>query len=267
MEHERGEYVNQARRAAGLSQRELSRRTGVPQSAIARIERGQQVPRADTLEKLLKACGFELRLGPARGGGVDLSQIDEWLALSARGASRTSAPATAGSLERIRSARPGVTRRSIRPARFRALNRYGVRYVVIGGLAERVPRGRDRHQRHRHLLRAHAGEHGPSGPRHSRSSMPRCGWPAWTRSCRSSSTGAPLAAGDSFTFRTDAGDLDVLGTPSGTGGFRDLDAGATSYDLGDGLHRPRRQPRRPHPDEGGRPAGRRTRPTSTSSRH
>lgn len=44
-----------------------------------------------------------------------------------------------------------------------------------------------------------------------------------------------LAAGDSFTFTTDAGDLDVLGTPSGSGGFRDLDAGATTYELGEGL--------------------------------
>jgi transcriptional regulator with XRE-family HTH domain len=69
-------YVNQARRAAGLSQRELSRRTGVPQSAIARIERGLQVPRADTLEKLLTACGFELRLGPVRGGGVDQREVN-----------------------------------------------------------------------------------------------------------------------------------------------------------------------------------------------
>jgi hypothetical protein len=47
--------------------------------------------------------------------------------------------------------------------------------------------------------------------------------------------GRTIAAGDSFTFRSDAGAIDVLGTPSGTGGFRDLDAGATSYDLGDGL--------------------------------
>lgn len=47
--------------------------------------------------------------------------------------------------------------------------------------------------------------------------------------------GRTLAAGDCFTFRSDAGALDVLGTPSGTGGFRDLDAGATSYDLGEGL--------------------------------
>ena len=47
--------------------------------------------------------------------------------------------------------------------------------------------------------------------------------------------GRTLAAGDSFTFETDAGDVDLLGTPPGTAGFRDLDAGATAYDLGDGL--------------------------------
>lgn len=47
--------------------------------------------------------------------------------------------------------------------------------------------------------------------------------------------GRTLAAGDSFTFRTDIGNIDVLATPSGTGGFRDLDVDATAYDLGDGL--------------------------------
>jgi len=98
-------YVNQARRAAGFSQRELSRRAGVPQSAIARIERGQQVPRADTLERLLKACGFELRLGPVRGGGVDKSQLDEWLAFSP--AERLERATGYGRmLDRIRAARP-----------------------------------------------------------------------------------------------------------------------------------------------------------------
>ena len=47
--------------------------------------------------------------------------------------------------------------------------------------------------------------------------------------------GRTISAGDSFTFLTDAGPVDVVGTPSGTGGFRDLDADATGYDLGDGL--------------------------------
>lgn len=97
--------VNQARRAAGLSQRELSRRTGVPQAAIARIERGLQVPRADTLERLLKACGFELRLGPVRGGGVDRGQLREWIELSPP--ERLERATGYGRLiNRIRSARP-----------------------------------------------------------------------------------------------------------------------------------------------------------------
>jgi hypothetical protein len=37
-----------------------------------------------------------------------------------------------------------------------------------------------------------------------------------------------LALGDSFTFTTMGGRLDVLATPSGTSGFRDLEAGATA---------------------------------------
>ena len=47
--------------------------------------------------------------------------------------------------------------------------------------------------------------------------------------------GRTIAAGDSFTFHSEAGPIDILGTPSGTGGFRDLDADATTYDLGEGL--------------------------------
>jgi hypothetical protein len=43
-----------------------------------------------------------------------------------------------------------------------------------------------------------------------------------------------LRAGDHFTFWTSAGPLDCLGTPTGTDGFADLDASATSEDL-DGL--------------------------------
>jgi hypothetical protein len=43
-----------------------------------------------------------------------------------------------------------------------------------------------------------------------------------------------LAAGDSFTFRSDVGDLDCLGTPTGTGGYDDLKASAERVDV-DGL--------------------------------
>ena len=70
------EWVWGARRGAGLSQRQLAKRSGVPQPTIARIERGQQIPRVDTLMRLLDACDFELRLGPKRGRDVDVSLIE-----------------------------------------------------------------------------------------------------------------------------------------------------------------------------------------------
>src|SRR5687768_9278697 len=43
-----------------------------------------------------------------------------------------------------------------------------------------------------------------------------------------------LAAGDSFTFKSDVGDVDCLGTPSGTGGYDDLRSSAARMDI-DGL--------------------------------
>ena len=43
-----------------------------------------------------------------------------------------------------------------------------------------------------------------------------------------------LLAGDSFTLTTDAGDLDLVGTPSGTGGYEDLVRAAVDADL-DGI--------------------------------
>jgi hypothetical protein len=41
-----------------------------------------------------------------------------------------------------------------------------------------------------------------------------------------------LRAGDSFTFETDAGDLDILGTPAGTDGYTELIRTAQELDLG-----------------------------------
>lgn len=74
--------LNAARRGAGLTQRELAARSGIPQSAIARIERGHQNPRATTLHRLLDACGFELRLAPKRGQDEDRTLIAAWLDMS-----------------------------------------------------------------------------------------------------------------------------------------------------------------------------------------
>jgi hypothetical protein len=45
---------------------------------------------------------------------------------------------------------------------------------------------------------------------------------------------ATLEAGDHFTFVTDAGDFDILGTPAGTNGYDDLVRNADGVDL-DGM--------------------------------
>jgi hypothetical protein len=44
-----------------------------------------------------------------------------------------------------------------------------------------------------------------------------------------------LALGDTFTLSTPYGALDILGTPSGTGGYADLLSGAERYQIAEGL--------------------------------
>lgn len=50
----------------GLSQRDLSKMSGVKQSAIARLESLNAIPRIDTLAKVSKSLGLELRLVPTK---------------------------------------------------------------------------------------------------------------------------------------------------------------------------------------------------------
>lgn len=76
--------LRNARRAAGLSQRELARRARVAQPSVARIESGGVVPRVDTLEHLLRACGYSLELTRRAGSGVDRTVIRELLRLTPR---------------------------------------------------------------------------------------------------------------------------------------------------------------------------------------
>lgn len=63
---EGGRIVREARRRAGLTQRELGERVGTTQSAIARIERGSTEPAYDRVQRLVEACGFDLvpRIAP-----------------------------------------------------------------------------------------------------------------------------------------------------------------------------------------------------------
>lgn len=51
-----------ARQKAGLSQAALAERAGVPQTMISAYERDRRQPTLETLLRLLKAAGFELRM-------------------------------------------------------------------------------------------------------------------------------------------------------------------------------------------------------------
>jgi transcriptional regulator with XRE-family HTH domain len=127
----------QARRSAGLSQRELAARAGVAQQEIARYERGRVTPSLEKLRSLIAACGLELTVGLVRADHSYNEQIAVALKLS-----------PAGRLERalrdaqpLRAARaqaggaPGPERVDVLGV-LRALERAGVQYVLIGELAE-----------------------------------------------------------------------------------------------------------------------------------
>ena len=77
-----GRMVRYARRRAGLTQRQLAAKAGIPQETIARIEKGRVDPRVGTLDRLLEACEFGLEVMPRLGIGIDRPQIQERLALA-----------------------------------------------------------------------------------------------------------------------------------------------------------------------------------------
>jgi ribosome-binding protein aMBF1 (putative translation factor) len=55
--------VHEMREAAGLTQAELAERAGTTQSAIARLEDAEYTAHSlQTIEKIAKACGVELKL-------------------------------------------------------------------------------------------------------------------------------------------------------------------------------------------------------------
>ncbi|HEX6208841.1 MAG TPA: helix-turn-helix transcriptional regulator [Actinomycetota bacterium] len=77
-----GRLLREARRAAGLGQRELARRARIAQPTLSRIERGLASPRFDTLDRLLRECGLALDLVRRPGAEVDRTLIRERLRLT-----------------------------------------------------------------------------------------------------------------------------------------------------------------------------------------
>lgn len=74
--------LRHSRKRAGLTQRQLAAKVGIPQETIARIESGRVDPRVGTLDRLLEGCGFGLEHLPRLGIGIDRTVINALLDLS-----------------------------------------------------------------------------------------------------------------------------------------------------------------------------------------
>jgi transcriptional regulator with XRE-family HTH domain len=57
-----GDVLRAARAHAGVSQRELARRSGTTQASISRIESGLEQPTLDRLARILRALGFRITI-------------------------------------------------------------------------------------------------------------------------------------------------------------------------------------------------------------
>lgn len=55
-----GQFVREARRRAGVTQRTLAQRGGISQPHVARIERGSVDVSFELVRRLVRACGFDL---------------------------------------------------------------------------------------------------------------------------------------------------------------------------------------------------------------
>ena len=129
----------QARRSAGLSQRELAARAGVAQQEIARYERGRVTPSLERLRSLVAGCGLELTVGLARADDSYDEQITAALALPPaerlQRALRDAQPLRTARAQR--SGAPAPTPADVLGV-LRALEHADVRYVLTGELAQVV---------------------------------------------------------------------------------------------------------------------------------
>lgn len=74
--------LREARLRAGLSQADLGRKAGKPQSVIGRWERGEVLPSLETLRDLVRACGFDLHIRLANYDDSYVPYIERLLAMT-----------------------------------------------------------------------------------------------------------------------------------------------------------------------------------------
>lgn len=79
-----GTIIREARRRAGLTQKQLAQRLGTTQSVIARWEADATRPSFETLKEVVRACDFELTVGLAAADPDHDRLIGDALARSPR---------------------------------------------------------------------------------------------------------------------------------------------------------------------------------------
>jgi transcriptional regulator with XRE-family HTH domain len=67
------QVVREARLRTGLTQRRLAALVGVSQPTVARIESGVTEPTVEMLDRLIRACGLELRFALTEPDDADWS--------------------------------------------------------------------------------------------------------------------------------------------------------------------------------------------------
>ena len=76
------DLVREARRRAGLTQRQLAERAGTTQSALARLENGRTTPSFDTVLRLVRLCGLDLDVMLVERDDSDWAQASDLLKLT-----------------------------------------------------------------------------------------------------------------------------------------------------------------------------------------
>jgi transcriptional regulator with XRE-family HTH domain len=65
------ELIGRARKASGLSQTALARRSGLDRSVLSAYENGRRQPSVAAMARLMSAAGMQLELAPARNAAAD----------------------------------------------------------------------------------------------------------------------------------------------------------------------------------------------------
>jgi transcriptional regulator with XRE-family HTH domain len=227
--------IREARLRAGLSQRDLAERIDRPQSSVARWEAGARRPSLETLVEVVRACDLELSFEMFAYDGSHDAFIWELLDMPPAGRLDHQVAAARGMHKLI-----DQTDHRESDARFdplsvlRALENTGLRYVLVGSLAESVrgspylplqrelaicPAPEDREALEQ-ALDALAAEPPLDSVDYSRA-LPR--------------DRAPYRDAERWMIAKVGATLAVVEAPPGTRGYDDLRRQASREDLGAGL--------------------------------